>query len=73
LHLRLDCNIGALSGNVEVRGMNIDPGAFQAVIERQRLIDLAGDMQPDMPVNAAVVGIEVVGVPLKRGIAGTLR
>src|ERR1017187_10707465 len=26
-----------------------------------------------MPVNATVVGIEVVGVPLKRGIVGTLR
>ena len=71
-HLRIDRNGCALSGNIEVGGMHVDPGAFQAVVKRQGLINFAGDVQPDMPVDAAVVGIEVVGVPFKRGAAGTL-
>ena len=40
------------------------PLALQPVVERQRLVDLARDVQPHMPVDAAVVGIEVVRVPL---------
>ena len=72
-HFRVHGDIGGFAGDVEVRGVNIDTGAFEAVVQRQRLIDLAGDVQPDMPVDAAVVGIEVVRVPFERGTAGALR
>jgi len=38
--------------------------AFEAVVEREGLIDLAGHVQPDVAIDAAVIGVEVVGVPL---------
>ena len=44
--------------------MHVDALTFKAVIERQRLVDLAGHVQPHAPVDAAVVGVEVARIPL---------
>ena len=63
VHLGVDGDIRRLAGDIEVACMDIDALALQTVVERQGLMDLAGDMQPHMAVDAAVVGIEVVPVP----------
>ena len=72
LHLRLDRHVDALSGDVEVRAMHVDARSLQAVVQRQRLVDLAGDVQPHVPVDPAMVRVEVVGVPLEPCAGGPL-
>ena len=61
--LGIDGDVGGLLRDVEVAGVDVDALALQAVVEGQGLVDLARDMQPDMAVDAAVVGIEVVPAP----------
>ena len=56
----------AFADDIEVGGVDVHARAFQAVVERQRLVNLAGDVQPDVAVDASVIGIEVVGVPFER-------
>ena len=70
--LGLDGDVGGGGGDVEVRGVDVDALALEAVVERQGLEDGAGDVEPDAAVDAAVVGIEVVGVPLECGAGGAL-
>jgi hypothetical protein len=65
MHFRFNRNIGRLARNIEVRRVHVDALALQSVIKRQRLMYLAHYMQPDMTINSAVVGIEVVCVPFK--------
>ena len=64
--LGVDGDVGRLLRDVEVGGMHVNAAGLEAVIERQCLVDLAGDVQPNMPVDAAMVGIEIVRVPFKR-------
>ena len=52
--------------------MHVDAGGFEAVIERQRLEDLTRDVQPDVPVDAPVIGIKVVRIPLEGRVGGAL-
>ena len=70
MDLGIDGDVGGLHRDVEVAGVDVDALALEAVVERQRLVDLAGNMQPDMAINAAVIGIEIVRVPFK-GSAGS--
>ena len=56
-----------------MRGIDVNARAFKAIIERQRLVDLAGYVQPDVPVDAAVVGVEIVRIPFKRDACGAFR
>ena len=69
-HLGLDRYVAGLPGKIEVAGMHVNARGLQPVVERQRLVNLAGDVQPDVPVDAAMIGIEIVGVPLKPGSGG---
>ncbi len=67
VHLGIHSHVRRLLRDIEVRGMDVDALALEAVVERQRLVDLAHHVQPHVPVDAAVVGIEVVRVPLEPG------
>ena len=51
--------------------VNINAGRAEVRIERQRLVQLVGDVQADVLVDAAVVGVEVLVVPLE-ALAGRL-
>jgi hypothetical protein len=64
--LGVDGDVGGLLRDIEVGGMHVNAAGLETVIKRQCLVDLAGDVQPDMPVDAAMVGIEIVRVPFKR-------
>ena len=68
--LGLDRHVGGLGGHGDVRGINIDAGGLEILVERQGLVNLAGDVQPDVAVEAAVVGIEILGLPLEDGAGG---
>ena len=59
-------------GDVEVGGMHVNAAGLETVIERQCLVNLAGDVQPDMPVDAAMVRIEIVRIPFKRSSGSAL-
>jgi hypothetical protein len=64
--LGVDGDVGRLLRDVEVGSMHVNAAGLETVIERQCLVDLADDVQPDMPVDAAMVGIEIVRIPFKR-------
>ncbi len=48
----------------KIRRINIDAGGLEIFVERQCLINLAGEVQPDVVVQAAVIGIERAAHPL---------
>src|ERR1017187_7872964 len=70
--LRFDGDVRGLLSNVEVAGVDIDALAFEAVIERKRLVDFPGHVQPNGAVDAAMIGVEVVNVPLEGRVGGAL-
>src|ERR1039458_8865099 len=52
--------------------MYVDAARLETVVERQRLVDGPGDVKPDMTVDTAMIGIEVIRVPLKWSPGGPL-
>ncbi len=52
--------------NINVGRINVNAGRLQIRVKRQCLIKPVGDMQPDVLVYAAVVGVKVLVVPLER-------
>src|SRR5262249_29415052 len=62
MHLRFDGDVHAAFAHDDVGRVNVHAGGLQAVEKRQRLVDGAGDVKPDVPVDAAVIGVEIVHV-----------
>ena len=78
VYLGIHGHVGCLLRNIKVSGVNVDALTLQPVVQRQRLVYLSGYMNPDRPVDAAVIGVEVVGIPLEAqrhaiGAVGVLR
>jgi len=71
-HLAFGVDRGLAALDVELVGPDIDAGGAQAGIERQGLVQVAGQVQPHRPVDSAVVHIEVVVVPLEAAAGGAL-
>ena len=64
LHLTLHMDDGLASLYVEIGGVDIRARRAQTAVERQRLVELSREMQIDILGQAAVVGVEVLVVPL---------
>ena len=60
----------AAAGDVETVGPDILAGGAERRIERQRLIDRAGQVEPDILGNAAIIDVEIVIVPLEAAAGG---
>ena len=63
-HLRLGVYHCLVVGDVEVGGIDIRTRRAEVGIERQRLVELSRDVQPHVLRDAAIVGVEVLVVPL---------
>jgi len=63
-HLRLGMNRHLFSGNVIVFAINIHTLGLEIRVQGQRLIQLVGHVQPHILGNAAIVGVEILVVPL---------
>ena len=57
-------NYGFVTGNVKIRSIDIGACRAEVRINGQCLIELAGDVQPYVLRQTAIVGIEVAVVPL---------
>ena len=64
LHLRLHTDHGLATRDVEVGGVDVDARSAEVRVERQRLVEFAGDVQPHVLRQTAVVGVEILVVPL---------
>ncbi len=62
--------VARLAGDVKFRRVDVNAGGFQALVQRQRLVDAAHDVEPDVVVDAAVVGVEIFGFPFEAGVGG---
>nr|GEU28280.1 hypothetical protein [Tanacetum cinerariifolium] len=71
-HLRLRVDGGAVAGNVEIAGVHVHAGRAQAAIQRQRLVQPVGQVQPHVFWQAAVVGVEILVGPLVALAGGLL-
>ena len=65
LHLRLHDHGGFALRQVEVGGIDIHPRCSERGIEGQRLVQRSDDVQPYVAAQSAVVGVEVLVVPLE--------
>ena len=63
-HLRLGMYGGLAGRDVEVGGIDIRARSTKVAVERQRLIELVRDVQEHVLRQTAVVGVEVLVVPL---------
>ncbi len=64
-HLCLGGHLGRPALDIEILRIDIHARGAEARVKRQRLIELVGDVQPDVFRDAAEVGGEVVDVPLE--------
>ncbi len=71
LDLGFGGDVGGFGGDVVVLAVDVGTGGFEAVVEGEGLVDFSGDVEPDVAVDAAVVGVEVIGVPFESGAGGT--
>ena len=71
-HLRLDMNNSLVPGDVKVGGIDIGAGGAQVRIEWQRLVEFVGQMQIHILRQTAIVGIEVLVVPLIAAVERTV-
>ncbi len=63
-HLRLGMNRHLFSGNVIVFAIDIYSRGLEIRVQGQRLIQLVGHVQPHILGDAAIVGVEILVVPL---------
>src|SRR2546423_1320732 len=54
--LGFDVDGGGVVAGVDVGGEDVGAGGFEAVVEWECLVDIAGGVEPDAGVDAAVVG-----------------
>ena len=66
-HLRLHMARHLLRADVVVAAIDVNTRSAYIAVERQRLIDGVGHVQPHPLVDAAVVAVEVLVVPLEGG------
>ena len=62
--LRLDIDHRPAVLNIEIGGIDVDARGAEVRIERQRLVELASNVQVDILRQSAIVGIKVLVVPL---------
>ena len=62
-HLRFHRHVAGFLDDGKMRRININARRLEILVKRQRLIDLAGQMQPGVVVQPAVIGIEVAPHP----------
>ena len=65
-HLCLAVNRSTPAPHVNICGIYIYSRRTEIAIERQGLIDIVHNMEPDILVDAAVVAVEILIVPLER-------
>ena len=63
-HLRLDVDLGGPGFQIDVPGVHIDAGGLEIFVEREGLVELTRDVQPNVVVEAAEVGVEGPAHPL---------
>ena len=68
LHLALYMNHGLMSCHVYIRSVDVGTRGAEVRIKRQCLIEFIRDVQPHVLWQTAVVGIEVIIVPLVAAI-----
>ena len=61
-----------LSRNIIVAAIDIDTCGLEIIVERKSLVELVGDVEEHILWNTAIVGIEVLVVPLETLTAGAL-
>ncbi len=71
-HLRLHIQRAGLVGKVVIRAVNIDARGLEVLVEWQRLINLAGQVQPEVVIQAAVIGIKRAPHPFELDTGGFL-
>ncbi len=52
--------------DIDVRRINVNTGRLQVRIERQGLVELVRDVEPDVLIYAAVICVKIAVIPLKR-------
>ena len=69
-HLGFHVDVAGFAGHGNIGGIDVDAGGLEIFVEREGLIDLAGEVQPDVVVQAPVIGVEGAPHPFVAGAGG---